>query len=154
MTINELEQQLVENKLMTTYAQTALYEEAVNSIFNENNPAVIDSLIKGFHDETENQEVMYSTLHGIEFFYKKIGPKEYIAKVFPLLTTIQPEAYGWAETFFLRLLNNEQSFNDLKTLLPNMGNDEKKLLKTFCESLSKRNPERFAEKTDILLALA
>lgn len=55
---------------MRTYEETDLYESAVNYFFDENNPDCIHSLMKGFSDATENEEVMFSNLHGIKYFLR------------------------------------------------------------------------------------
>ncbi|MGS0528351.1 Imm30 family immunity protein [Zobellia nedashkovskayae] len=148
----ELERQLIENRSMKTYEETGLYEEAVDGLFDEKNPDCILSLIKGFKDETENHEVMFSNLHGIEYFSKTIGLEKYIKMIIPLLKGLQVDAYDWSETIYLRLLNNEKSFSLLSESLRTFDSQDKEVIKLITENLIKRNPERFKEKGEIILS--
>lgn len=82
METKELDTQLIRNKYMRTYEETDLYESVVNYLIDENNPDCIHTLMKGFADATENEEVMFSNLHGIEYFSKTLGFDSYI-KIIP-----------------------------------------------------------------------
>ncbi|GGE67231.1 immunity protein 30 of polymorphic toxin system [Pedobacter psychrotolerans] len=152
MEIKQLESQLIENKLMRTYEETGLYEEAVDELFNENNPECINSLIKGFSDATENEEVMFSNLHGIEYFSKTLGLETYIKIILPKLKEMQVDAYGWAETFFLRLLNNDAALDALIRNVEYLSQENKIFIRKMVENLSERNPERFKNKGDIIIS--
>lgn len=147
----ELTKQLIKNKLMKTYEEVELYEKATNSLFNEKDSNCIFELINGFHDETENDEVMFSTLHGIEFFSKTLGLEKYIEIILPLLKLLQLDAYNWSETFYLRLLNSDKSFNILLSIIKGQKDEDKNIIENITRKLIKRNPNRFEEKGNKVL---
>lgn len=151
--ITELEKQLINNKLMRTYEEVELYENAVDLLFQEDDYKCINSLINGFADGTENHEVMYSNLHGIEYFSKTVGLQKYINVIIRLLKKLQLDAYDWSEIFYLRLLNNETSFNILKKSITNLEEDDKKIIINISENLISRNPSRFKEKCEEILSI-
>ncbi|MCV9934090.1 Imm30 family immunity protein [Flavobacterium sp. LS1R47] len=138
---------------MDTYESVALYEESVNNVFNEDNFNVIYLLIKGFHNNTKNTEIMYSNLHAIEYFSKSLGLEKHIQIILPLLKTLFPEAKGWAETFFLRLLNNEESFKILLVNLKRINTSDKVIIQMITRNLVNRNPDKFENKGKIILDL-
>ncbi|UIR56999.1 immunity 30 family protein [Sphingobacterium sp. SRCM116780] len=98
-------QQLIENKLMISSEEISLYEEAVEKLFDRENISAIDSLIYGFSDLSEDREVMFSTLHAIEYYGKSLDLEIYMNKLLPLLRLLEKDAYEWSETFFLRIMN-------------------------------------------------
>lgn len=82
--------QLIENRVMSSDKQVKLYQEAVENLFNEEEEInLVDVLIMGFLDETQNHEVMYSTLHAVEYFSKKDGLRSYVLKIIPLLKLME-----------------------------------------------------------------
>jgi|GEM_PF-1695338 Bacterial SH3 domain. len=149
---DEFLNQLIDNRLMANVEQIELYEESVKNLFNEEDIAVIDLLILGFLDTTENDEVMFSTLHGIEFFSKKVGLRNYILKIIPLLKQIETDAYDWSETVFLRLINNQEALNILGEEINFFTQNDQVYLTKILTNLVKRNPKRFEEKGNFLLS--
>ncbi len=150
--MSNLEKQLIDNKLMQTYEQIDLYEEAVKGLFDKNNPNCINSLIKGFHDETEDYEVMYSNVHSIEYFSKVLGLEKYIMILIPLLKGIEDVAYEWSETFFLRLMNDASGFEHLLFYLESEAKEEdKSFIRKIVNNLISRNPNRFEAKGNEIL---
>lgn len=148
-----LEKQLRQNKLMNTYEQIGEYEDAVDSLFNKNNPDCIYSLINGFDDNTENHEVMFSNLHGIEYFSKSIGLEKYIDIIIPLLKVLQIDAYDWSKTFYLRLLNSDDAFNLIFDKIEGFEKQERQIIRTLTKELIDEDSTRFGTKGKQILGL-
>lgn len=132
--------QLIENRVMSSDKQVKLYQEAVENLFNEEEEIdLVDVLIMGFLDETQNHEVMYSTLHAVEYFSKKDGLRSYVLKIIPLLKLMETEAYEWSETLFSRLVNNGEALNILIEELHNLKQIDKeyliKLMKIYLSAI-------------------
>lgn len=145
--------QLIENRVMSSDKQVKLYQEAVENLFNEEEEInLVDVLIMRFLDETQNHEVMYSTLHAVEYFSKKDGLRSYVLKIIPLIKLMETEAYEWSETLFSRLVNNGEALNILIKELHNLKQIDKEYLIKLMKNLSERNPNRFEEKANLVLS--
>ncbi len=145
--MNKLKQQLVNNKLMQNNEQISLYEKAIDEIFDKDNPACIDILMQGFHDETDEYAVMSSNLHAIEFFSKSIGLKKYIEIILPQLKNMQPDADKWSETFFFRLINSDNAFEYVLNYISKIKDiEDKRTITKITNNLINSNPQKFKEK--------
>lgn len=151
MNDNTTVKQYIENRLMADYEQKKLFEEAMNKLFEEFDVNKFDIYLQGFDDNTEDEELMFSVVHGIEYIIKMYGIDFYVKKLLHNLKILQPHAYQWSETLILRLINREDSFNVLKNELKNIGNEIATLLNKILNNLILRNPEKFEIKGKELL---
>lgn len=151
MNDNTTVKQYIENRLMADYEQKKLFEEAMNKLFEEFDVNKFDIYLQGFDDNTEDEELMFSVVHGIEYIIKMYGVDFYVKKLLHNLKILQPHAYQWSETLILRLINREDSFNVLKNELKNIGNEIATLLNKILNNLILRNPEKFETKGKELL---
>lgn len=153
MNDNMTVKQYIENRLMVDYEQKELFEEAMNKLFEEFDVNKFDIYLQGFDDNTEDEELMFSVVHGIEYIVKMYGIDFYVKKLLNNLKILQPHAYQWSETLILRLINWEDSFNVLKNELKNIDNETATLLNKIINNLILRNPEKFETKGKELLCI-
>ena len=153
MTIQENKNQLIANRLMRTDEEISLFEAAMDNIFEEKQIEIVPLLLEGFDDQTEEEEVMFSLIHAIEYFVGQNGMKEYIKIVFENYHLLFPHAKRWAEIILLRLINDEESFNIIPDLIQYIKSDHKTEIKEIITKLINRNPAKFKEKGEKLLSL-
>jgi hypothetical protein len=146
------EKELMNNRKMETDEQIESFERALNLIFSRHDFNDFESLIKGFDDNTENVEVMYSLVHAVEYFAEQKGSKEYVKKILSCLKLMNPHALNWADIVILRILNNEDYYTSLQEAVLEKSCDMD-MFKLIMNRLIKRNPDRFSEKCNFVLSL-
>lgn len=144
-------QQLIDNRLMSTNEEIDSYQDALDSLFVKEDHHSIGKLFNGFLDATENDEVMFSTVHAIEYFSKTMGLEKYILYVIPFLIKLDNDSYDWAETFFLRIINNDESFKVLINNIQSLKKIDLQFIEKLSKGLIKRNPEKFSIECNIIL---
>jgi len=151
----EYKEKLVNNREMKTYNQIGDFEEALNSIFSKKDFNDFQTLLEGFYDNTGNEEVMFSLLHGVEYFMKQEGEYSYIQKLLSNLYILQPHAYEWSERLILRILNNDALYKVLTEYLQKdiIDKRNKDLLVKILTNLIERRPDKFKEKGELLLSI-
>lgn len=150
---DELIKQYIDNRLMLSYEQTELFEEAMNKLFEELDINDFEIYLKGFDDNTQDEELMFSIVAGIEYIMKTEGIEVYIRKLLDNIKTLQPHAYEWSETLILRLINWDSSFNILKNEIKIIDDKTSAILEKILNNLILRNPENFEAKGKELLAV-
>jgi len=144
---------LIANRLMRTDDEISLFEAAINNIFEEKQIEIVPLLLEGFDDQTAEEEVMFSLIHAIEYFVSQDGMKEYIKIVFENFHVLFPHAKRWAEIILLRLINTEESFNQIQEFIHYIKAGDKLEIKEIIKKLINRNPDKFKEKGERLLSL-
>jgi len=139
---NENQALLIANRLMRTDEEISLFQAAIDSIFEEKQIEIVPLLLEGFDDQTEEEEVMFSLIHAIEYFVSQNGMKEYIKIVFENYHLLFPHARRWAEIILLRLINTEESINLIQESIQNIKPDYKPALKEILANLISRNPAK------------
>jgi hypothetical protein len=166
-TREELEHQLIENRLMKTDEEIDLFEEAMNELYKEDVLENISIFCKSFDDNTEAHEVMFGLIHGIERYYKIFGEDVYIISLIDSLPKMNSNSIEWQDTLFYRILNSEWSreslilkMNSLKLNDTNLYNivinilnrikneDEKKFGLKISEILKRINFKDFPDKEE------
>nr|WP_285813689.1 Imm30 family immunity protein [Rossellomorea marisflavi] len=124
------------------------FEQAISSILDLKKLNHIRSLCLGFHDTTENDEVMFGLIHAIEsyddFFYSEQSLKE-LAESLPYML---PHAKEWAKTLYNRILNHEPSFKEYKKVISTADASVKEMVLQFVNEIKERNPKRFETSVD------
>ncbi len=112
-----------------------------------------ESLVDGFDDKTENEEVMFSLVHALEYYAEQKGAEVYINKILSCLKLMNPHALNWAEILILRIINDDTYYNLLQKIIIENNSYDTNILKLILKNLIKRNPNRFSEKCNYLLSL-
>ena len=144
--------ELVSNRKMETSDQIDLFEQALNEIFAKRDFNDFESLINGFDDKTENEEVMFSLIHALEYFAENKGGEVYINKILSCLKLLNPHALDWAELLMLRIINDDTYYDLLRKIVAENYSYDTDILKLILKKLIKRNPDRFSEKCNYLFS--
>jgi hypothetical protein len=147
------EKELMNNRKMKTDEQIASFEQALNLIFSRHDFNDFESLIKGFDDNTENEEVMFSLVHAVEYFAERKDAKNYINGVLSSLNLMNPHALNWAEILILRIINNDDYYILLQDIVNTNRFYDTDMFMLILNRLIKRNPDRFSEKCNFILSL-
>lgn len=151
MTIENYQNQLINNRLMRNDIEIDFFEEAVERVFDEKNIDTLKILMEGFDDKTNQEEVMFSLIHRMEHFVSQNGINEYLRIVFENIQRLFPHAKRWAEIIILRLMNDGDTFLLLVSKIQNLTYKTKEDVKEIIQNLTIRNPNKFKEKGEKLL---
>jgi hypothetical protein len=147
------EKELLNNRKMETEEQIESFEQALNFIFSRHDFNDFESLIKGFDDNTENEEVLFSLVHAVEYFAEQKDARNYINKVLSSLNLMNPHALSWAEILVLRIMNNDDYYILLQEIISTNKFYDSDTFMLILNRLIKRNPDRFSEKCNFILSL-
>jgi hypothetical protein len=151
--MKDAEKELINNRKMETDEQIESFEQALNLIFSRHDFNDFESLIKGFDDNTENEEVMFSLVHAVEYFAEQKDAKNYINEVLSSLNLMNPHALNWAEILILRIINNDDYYILLQEVVSTNRFYDTDTFMLILNRLIKRNPDRFSEKCNFVLSL-
>jgi hypothetical protein len=119
-------------------------------LLDEHDYRLIPGLSAGFDDRTEDHEVMFGLVHGIESFRGAAATKEFILSIPSML----PQAREWAKTMTTRKLNNEGSRKEYIQVLQQMDKGTKDVMVEILNEIGSENPTRFkAAVEEVLNAL-
>jgi hypothetical protein len=147
------EKELMNNRKMETDEQIESFEQALDAIFSRHDFNDFERLIKGFDDNTENEEVMFSLVHAVEYFAEQKDARNYINKVLSSLNLMNPHALKWAEILILRIINNDDYYILLQEVISINRFHDTDTFMLILNRLIKRNPDRFSEKCNFILSL-
>lgn len=94
----QLEKQLIDNRLMQSREEKSLFEEAMYKLFKEESLDIIPIYIRAFDDNTEEFELMFGMIHGIEAYDNIIGVEDSMNKLFTSVHLFREEAEEWMDT--------------------------------------------------------
>lgn len=149
--IEELKLQLYNNRLMSSYEEIELFEEALNALYEEKKIENISLFLSVLDDISEDMGLMFGVIHGLESYICYFGADTYFNAVFKSLTTLTDNSIGWQEVLFLRMINSEEYFNYLLQNVTKQGDVVKEKLKYIFTRIQQRDKEKFGLKCDLLL---
>ncbi len=151
-TREDLELQLFTNRLMSTYEEIELFEEALEILYSEEKIENISLFLKVLDDRSENKDVMFGIIHGIEAYISFLGFNKYLKIILDSMNLFNVNSEEWQEILFLRMINSDEYFDDLLNIISNQ-NDEliKNKLQLIFSRIILRNEDKFGQKCRLLL---
>jgi hypothetical protein len=149
----QLEKQLIDNRLMQNEEAISLFEEAMDELFQEKTIDIIPIFIKAFDDNTEDFEVMFGMIHGIEALDNIFGLNNSINTLFQSVSLFREEAEEWAETIFIRILNNEKAKNILKNEIDKLSSIDKSIIISILSRIKEEDKDEFEATVNEVLSV-
>jgi hypothetical protein len=134
---------LIKNRLMLNNEQIGLFEEAMESIFDLHDINRIHQLCLGFDDKTEQQDVMFGLIHGIEAYDGEYGMAATTQTFISAAPKLIPHAVNWLEIILMRYLNNDAARNVLKEELKKAGDESQEVISKALKQIQEKDPEAF-----------
>ncbi|VXB69437.1 conserved hypothetical protein [Bacillus sp. 349Y] len=144
----ELTQTLIDNRLLRNEEEITAFEQAISSILDLKELNHIRSLCLGFHDATENDEVMFGLIHAIESYDDFFDPERSLKALAESTPYMLPHAKEWAKTLHRRILNHEPSFKVYKKVISTADDSIKETVLQLVNEIKERHPKRFETSVD------
>jgi hypothetical protein len=148
----QLEKQLINNRLMQSEEETSLFEEAMDELFKEKTLDIIPVFIKAFDDNTEDFEVMFGMIHGIEALDDIFGINNSMNTLLQSVSLFREESEEWAETIFIRILNNEKARIILKNEIDKLNSIDKRIIISIISRIKEQDKDEFGTVVDEVLS--
>jgi hypothetical protein len=148
----QLEKQLINNRLMQSEEETSLFEEAMDELFKEKTLDIIPVFIKAFDDNTEDFEVMFGMIHGIEALDDIFGINNSMNTLLQSVSLFREESEEWAETIFIRILNNEKARIILKNEIDKLNSIDKRIIISIISRIKEQDKDKFGTAVDEVLS--
>ncbi len=148
-----LEKQLIENRLMRNKKETNLFEEAMDELFNEKSLDIVPIYIKAFDDETEHFEVMFGMVHAIDAYDNIFGLKNSMNTLLNSVHLFREEAIEWKEIIFIRIINNNEARNVLKSEINKLHSVSRNIIIEVLKSIKEDDVEKFGAYIDEVLSV-
>ncbi|EIW19138.1 MULTISPECIES: Imm30 family immunity protein [Pelosinus] len=148
--LNEVKK-LQSSRLLRTKNEIEDFESSIENILNTKDYKNIKYLCLGFHDNTEDDEVMFGLVHAIESYYKLIGAKKYFEEFIHSITGDLDNAREWIKLLNIRILNDEPSLKEYIMVVRSSDQTIKNFLIDIMQEIKKDNPHKFSESVNEFL---
>lgn len=148
MYIDEMFQQLRDNRIMNDIDEVNKFEEALQAIMKTDDEKVIKGLCSAFDDNSEQHDVMFGLIHAVESRYDKEGISEFICCIPNML----PCAKEWVNLLLFGILNDPFSRKCLKKSLANIETDICHTVLELLKEIKESNPKQFEKAVDEVMS--
>ena len=138
------------NRLLQSQNEISEFEKALKSLVSIGDASIIWSLCLGFDDETEQYEVMFGLVHGIEHLYQE-NIEEGLYSIALAVPSVVDRAKEWIEILHYRILNHEQVRRIYGEILAKLDAKTKDVIVNFLNDIKKEDPKLFASCVDEVL---
>lgn len=145
MNHQETIKQLYGARMLSTSSDYELFDDALEKLEQTITADDVCQICKVFHDNTNDDEVMFGLVHVIE----QLERDEYL-KCIAKCTPNMEEAPEWAKLLNKRILNSQQDFNEYITIIINLDVHSKDKILTLLKAIKNDNPQKFGEKVDLI----
>ncbi|WP_062050326.1 Imm30 family immunity protein [Bacillus sp. JCM 19034] len=138
------------NRLLQSQEEIDAFEEALGNIIGLEDKSVITELCMGFDDDTEQYEVMFGLVHGIEHLYKEnIEDGLYLIAI--AVPSVIDRAREWMEVLHYRILNHEQVRRVYGNMLSKLDDNSKEIIINLLRDIKSEDPDMFSNSVDEVL---
>jgi Immunity protein 30 len=142
--LEEYLKSLYKNRLMESETEIHDFELSLSKVLEYKEIRAIEGLCLAFDDDTNQFEIMFGLIHGIEGLYKS-EPEEGLKMIANSTPIIYDRAIEWVEILHYRILNHPQVriiYSDvLSKIEPNTSAQIKKLL----IDIKNEDPDQFRD---------
>jgi len=135
------------NRLLENENEIQEFEESLAKVLDYGDISVIPDLCLALDDDTEQFEVMFGLVHGIERLYKNNIEEglTYIAKAVPKILN---QAEEWIEILHYRILNHPEVRLAYCNVLSKLDSSLMDTIKELLIEIKNEDPEMFSESVD------
>jgi len=138
------------NRLLQSEKEINAFEEALSNLINLGDPSVIADLCMGFDDNTEQYEIMFELVHGIEHLYKD-NIEEGLNLIAVAVPRVIDRAREWLEVLHYRILNHDQVRKIYSNVLSKLDEKTKKIIINLLKEIKEEDPEMFSKSVNEVL---
>lgn len=138
------------NRLLQNQKEISEFEEALGNLVRLEDTSIIGELCMAFDDDTEQYEIMFGLVHGIEQLYK-----ENIEEGLYLIAVAAPKVIDrgreWMEILHYRILNNEQVRGVYGNILSKLDVNRRDVLIKLLNEIKNEDPDMFSNSVSEVL---
>lgn len=135
------------NRLLQSQQEIIEFEEALSNLIGLGDKSVITGLCKGFDDDTEQYEIMFGLVHGIEHLYKE-NIEEGLYLIALAVPSVIDRAREWMEVLHYRILNHEQVRIIYGNVLSKLDDKTKEIVINLLKDIKSEDPNMFSNSVD------
>ena len=141
---------LYTNRLLQSQKEISEFEEALSNLVSLGDKSVITGLCLGFDDDTEQYEIMFGLVHGIEHLYKE-NIEEGLYLITLAVPSVIDRAREWMEVLHYRILNHEQVRRIYGSVLSKLDDNTKEIIVNLLSDIKSEDPNMFSNSVDEVL---
>lgn len=147
MDIKTCLKKLHDNRLLENEIEIQEFEDSLSKILDHGDVSVISDLCLVFDDNTEQFEVMFGLVHGIESLYKNNIEEglTFVAKAVPKMIN---QAKEWVKVLHYRILNHSQVRLAYGRVLSQLDSSIVVTIKNLLIEIKNEDPEMFSKAVD------
>ena len=151
MDIKKYLKKLYDNRLLESSNQIHEFEDSLTKVLDYGDVSVIPDLCLAFDDDTEQFEVMFGLVHGIESLYKNNIEEglTFIARSVPIIIN---QAKEWVEVLHYRILNHPQIRLAYGKVLAQLDPSIINIIKGLLLEIKNEDPEMFSKAVDEVIS--
>ena len=138
------------NRLLQSQKEISSFEEAIGNLIGLGDISVITGLCRGFDDDTEQYEIMFGLVHGIEHLYKE-NIEEGLYLIALAIPSVINRAREWMEVLHYRILNHEQVRKVYGSVLSQLDDKTKEIIINLLSDIKSEDPNMFSTSVDEVL---
>lgn len=138
------------NRLLQSQKEIYAFEEALGNLIGLGDKSIITDLCMGFDDDTEQYEIMFGLVHGIEHLYKE-NIEEGLYLIALAVPSVIDRAREWIEILHYRILNYEQVRRMYGSVLSKLDAKTKVIIINLLRDIKNEDPNMFSNSVDEVL---
>ncbi|MED4014475.1 Imm30 family immunity protein [Sutcliffiella cohnii] len=138
------------NRLLRSPKEISNFEEALSNLIGLGDISVITELCTAFDDDTEQYEIMFGLVHGIEHLYRE-NIEEGLYLVALAVPSVIVRAREWMEILHYRILNHEQVRRAYGSILSKLEVMTKEVIINLLKDIKREDPNMFGVSVDEVL---
>ncbi|MEC0715375.1 Imm30 family immunity protein [Bacillus licheniformis] len=142
---------LYDNRFLENENEIQEFEESLAKVIDYGDVSAISELCLAFDDDTEQFEVMFGLVHGIERLYKNNIEEglTYIAKAIPKILNQGEE---WIEILHYRILNHPEVRLAYRNVLSKQDPSIVDNIKDLLTEIKNEDPDMFSKSVDEVIS--
>lgn len=141
------------NRLLQSQKEITEFEETLSNLIGLGDKSVITGLCMGFDDDTEQYEIMFGLVHGIEHLYKE-NIEEGLYLIALAVPSVIDRAKEWMEVLHYRILNHEQVRRIYGSVLSKLDDKSKEIIINLLRDIKSEDPNMFSDSVEeVFIAL-
>ncbi|MBD1221955.1 Imm30 family immunity protein [Virgibacillus halodenitrificans] len=138
------------NRLLQSQKEISEFEEALSNLIDLGDRSIITDLCMAFDDDTEQYEIMFGLIQGIEYLYKEnIEDGLYLISL--AVPGVVDQAREWMEVLHYRILNHEQVRRSYGRVLSKLDSKTRETIKNLLKDIKNEDPNMFGNYVDEIL---
>ncbi|MEK3980646.1 Imm30 family immunity protein [Psychrobacillus sp. FSL K6-2836] len=138
------------NRLLQSQKEISEFEEALSNLIGLGDKSLITELCMGFDDDTEQYEIMFGLVHGIEHLYKE-NIEDGLYLIALAVPRIIDRAREWMEVLHYRILNHEQVRRIYGSVISKLDIKTKEIIINLLRDIKSEDPDMFGNPVDEVL---